>query len=112
MRADEVAATIGAPRNYLSKTLNALAKAGIATSMRGPLGGFTLAVSAETLTVADIAAVFDPKPPTRMCLLRDCLCDPNNPCSAHAPWSDVSQSAREAMSTTIAKLLGEHPRRE
>jgi Rrf2 family protein len=107
MRADEVAAIIGAPRNYLAKTLNSLAKAGIATSMRGPLGGFALAASPDMLTVADIAAVFDPITPTRMCLLRDHLCDASNPCSAHAPWSSVSQSAREAMATSIATLLGE-----
>jgi Rrf2 family transcriptional regulator, iron-sulfur cluster assembly transcription factor len=108
LRADEVAVAIGAPRNYLAKTLNSLAKAGIVTSARGPLGGFTLAAAADTLTVADIAAVFNPSPPPGMCLLRDRLCDPSNPCSAHARWSGVSQSARDAMTTTIAALLGGH----
>jgi Rrf2 family protein len=107
MRADEVAAVIGAPRNYLAKTLNSLAKAGIASSMRGPLGGFALAVSSDSLTVADIASVFDARKPERMCLLRDRSCDPTDPCSAHAPWSNVSQSARDAMTMTIATLLGE-----
>ena len=109
MRADEVAAVIGAPRNYLAKTLNSLAKAGIATSMRGPLGGFALAVSPESLTVAEIASVFDGRKSERMCLLRDRLCDPSDACSAHASWSNVSQSARDAMATSIATLLGESP---
>lgn len=106
MRADEVAAVIGAPRNYLAKTLNSLAKSGIVSSTRGPLGGFSLAVEPDRLTVAHIAAVFDPSAATRMCLLRNHLCDPANPCSAHARWSDVSGSARDAMATTIATLLG------
>jgi Rrf2 family protein len=105
MRADEVAAAIGAPRNYLAKTLNALAKAKITTSARGPNGGFMLAISADTLTVGDVAAVFDASVPRRMCLLRDQLCDPANPCSAHTRWADVSEAARRAMLTTIAVLL-------
>jgi Rrf2 family protein len=105
MRADEIAAAIGAPRNYLAKTLNSLAKAKITTSTRGPLGGFMLAVSSETLTVGDIAAVFDPTVPRRRCLLRDQPCDPENPCSAHTRWADVSEAARQAMLTTIAELL-------
>jgi Rrf2 family protein len=106
MRADEVAAAIGAPRNYLAKTLNALAKAGIATSTRGPTGGFSLAVSIDTLTVADIAAVFDASMPRRMCLLRGQACDPANACAAHERWDDLSRSATQAMTTTIATLLG------
>jgi Rrf2 family transcriptional regulator, iron-sulfur cluster assembly transcription factor len=109
MRADEIAAALGAPRNYLAKTLNALAKAGIATSARGPLGGFALAVAPDQLTVADIVAVFDGAAVTRMCLLRGQPCNPNDPCSAHARWSDVSGSANEAMTTTIATLLGAAP---
>ena len=106
VRADEIAASLDAPRNYLAKTLNALAKAGIVNSTRGPLGGFSLAANPETLTVGDIASVFDASATTRMCLLRGQLCDPSHPCSAHARWSDVSDSARDAMATTIAALLG------
>jgi Rrf2 family protein len=106
MRADEIAAAIGAPRNYLAKTLNSLAKARITTSTRGPLGGFMLAVPPAALTVGDVAAVFDASVPRRMCLLRDQLCDPAEPCSAHTRWADVSAAARQAMLTTIAALLG------
>ena len=52
LRADEIADSTGAPRNYLAKTLNALAKAGILRSARGPKGGFYLAVSPASLTIA------------------------------------------------------------
>ncbi|HEX8906653.1 MAG TPA: Rrf2 family transcriptional regulator, partial [Longimicrobiaceae bacterium] len=44
VRAEEIADAVGAPRNYMSKTLHALAKQGFVASARGPLGGFTLAV--------------------------------------------------------------------
>jgi Rrf2 family protein len=54
LRADEIAASTGAPRNYLAKTLNALAKAGVLTSARGPQGGFTLAIAPDSLTIAQV----------------------------------------------------------
>ena len=56
LSADAIAAELGAPRNYLAKTLNALAKAGVVHSARGAAGGFTLAVPATELTLARIIA--------------------------------------------------------
>ena len=107
MRAHEVADAIGAPRNYTSKTLNSLAKAGLLKSLRGPTGGFVLAVSPAALTVARIAAVFDGHEAAAKCLLRDGVCNPADPCIAHERWADVPRAARQALATTtIANLLG------
>src|SRR5437763_10257788 len=83
MRADEIARATASPANYLAKTLNALAKAGLVTSARGPFGGFVLAVSAAELSIARIVDCFDePRPQTR-CLLGTVPCDSNHPCNAH-----------------------------
>lgn len=107
MRAHVVADAIGAPRNYTSKTLNALAKAGLLRSLRGPTGGFVLAVSPAVLTVARVASVFDGREPAPKCLLRDQPCNPLEPCVAHERWADVPSAARRALATTtIASLLG------
>ena len=108
LRADEIADATGTPRNYLGKTLNALAKAGLVTSARGPTGGFSLAVAPETLPVERVVALFDaPRPHTR-CLLGTGPCDAARPCSAHHRWSAV-MAARQApfATTTIADLLGQ-----
>ena len=56
---DAIAEGLDAPRNYLSKTLNALARAGVVDSVRGVRGGFTLAVAPGALTVAQLVALFD-----------------------------------------------------
>ena len=40
---DTIAGALGAPRNYLSKTLNVLAKHEIVDGVRGVHGGFALA---------------------------------------------------------------------
>lgn len=108
MRADAVAEAIGAPRNYLAKTLNALAKAGIVHSARGPSGGFALAVSPRDLTVARVTQLFDERPRTGMCLLSKKACDALNPCAAHTTWTAITASALLAIeTTTISDLLGE-----
>jgi len=107
MQADRIAEAIGAPRNYLSKTLNTLAKAGIVTSARGPLGGFALAVPPHRLFVAQIADVFEEQRPHTKCLLGRRACNAAEPCAAHARWSAMMRAARGSLSsTTVADLLG------
>jgi Rrf2 family iron-sulfur cluster assembly transcriptional regulator len=106
VRADEIADAIGAPRNYLAKTLNALAKVGLVTSARGPLGGFTLAVAPDQLTLAQVVDCFDEPRPQARCLLGRSPCDPLRPCAAHFRWTEVTQARRAPLhTTTIAALL-------
>jgi Rrf2 family protein len=106
--ADEIASILGAPRNYLSKTLNTLTRRGILTSARGPGGGYALAMAPSELSVADIADVFaDSRPEIARCLLADKPCDPAHACSAHTRWTDITISAREPLlRTAIAELCG------
>lgn len=107
MRADEIASATGAPQNYMAKTLNALAKAGLVMSARGPAGGFALAVSAESITLDDVIRVFDTPRPHSRCMLGSGPCDPQHPCAAHDAWTALMQARRlPLIETTIAKLLG------
>ena len=107
VRADEIADATGAPRNYLAKTLNALAKAGLVVSARGPLGGFTLAAAPAAVTVAQVVDCFDePRPHTR-CLLGTGPCDAAHACAAHRRWTSVLAARRAPLATTtLADLLG------
>jgi Rrf2 family protein len=107
IRSDAIADAIGAPRNYLSKTMHALARAGIVTSARGPLGGFVLAIDPKELSVAQIADVFSEPRPHPKCLLGAGPCDHTAPCVAHLRWSALNGVTRDALSTTsVADLLG------
>ncbi len=105
IRAGEVARAIGAPQNYLSKTLHALARAGVLTSRRGPEGGFVLAVPADALrldrVIAPFAAVGD-----RRCLMGRAGCGTTSHCMAHDRWSKVAAEVERFLATTtIADLL-------
>lgn len=106
IHAEEIADETGTPRNYMSKILNALAKAGVVTSSRGPTGGFTLASAPSAISIAQVIDVFDePKNHTR-CLLGNGPCRPEKPCGAHRAWSGVLQQRREPLlATTLNDLL-------
>jgi len=103
---DDVARALDIPRNYLSKTMNALTGAGILRSARGPGGGFSLAVPRDELTVARIVEDFDPADSRSGCLLRGGPCDESDPCAAHHRWREVERTVRTFFArTTIADLL-------
>ncbi len=109
MRAAAIADVTGAPRNYLSKILHALARAGVLTSERGPRGGFRLASPASQVTLADVAEPFE-RPGQRRCLLGRPTCGDANPCPAHKRWSKVATGLENYFqTTTIARLLDEVP---
>jgi Rrf2 family protein len=102
----EVARALGAPRNYLSKTLHELVREGFLSSSRGPAGGFRLAVSPEKLTLARVVSVFDPPPARRRCLLGRSRCSDEHPCGAHERWKEVAEAMAEFFrTTTVADLL-------
>jgi Rrf2 family protein len=105
-KADVIADGIGAPRNYLSKILNTLARDGIVTSSRGPLGGFLLAVAPSSLTLDRVIGVFDEPNRAPKCLLRDAPCNPADACTAHRRWQAITHPVRETLAaTSVADLL-------
>lgn len=107
---DEIAEALGAPRNYLSKTLHELTRLGIVRSLRGPTGGFWLVADPETLTVARIAEAFDEERTSGMCLLGGRPCDSAHPCEAHQRWSSVAEAARAPLlRATVAQLVEDAP---
>lgn len=105
--AEAIADALDAPRNYLSKTLGLLARAGLITGARGPRGGFRLERSPSTVSLAEVVGLFDETEGTRVCLEGGRPCDAGSPCAAHARWTEVRRAARAPMErTTIGDLLG------
>ena len=109
VRVDEIAAAMECPRNYLSKTLHLLTRAGVLRSERGPKGGFRLASSPERLTLARVIAPFEPIG-ERRCLVGRRTCGEANPCAAHHAWKKVAGGVDDFFKkTTIADLLKGNP---
>lgn len=100
----DIAQALDVPRNYLSKTLHQLARAGVVTSTFGPGGGFRLAAPAESLTLARVVGPFDTTG-ERHCLLGRARCADADPCPAHARWKGISAQIEQFFAaTTVADL--------
>ena len=107
---DVVAERLDVPRNYLSKTLHRLAKAGVLDSTRGPHGGFRLARPAEDLPLEEVVAPFDEDELRRQCLLGRDRCTDENPCPAHERWKRLGEeTAAFYRETTVADLAANTP---
>jgi Rrf2 family transcriptional regulator, iron-sulfur cluster assembly transcription factor len=105
--ADQIAAALDVPRNYLGKLLNTLTQTGVLHSTRGPGGGFRLAVAATELPLARVVEPFHRLPERRSCLLGNGACDPGNPCGSHARWQAMQARLTGFFeTTTVAVMLG------
>ena len=105
-RVGDVAEALGIPRNYLSKTLHILARAGVLTSSRGKHGGFRLTKSPSKVTLAEVVAPFDGPTGARICLLGRAACRDSDPCPAHGKWKAVSNEVSTFFrETTVGDLL-------
>jgi Rrf2 family transcriptional regulator, nitric oxide-sensitive transcriptional repressor len=67
--AQVIAENTKVPAGYMSKVLQDLARAEIVNSQRGPHGGFTLARSADDITILDVMNAVDPIKRIRTCPL-------------------------------------------
>lgn len=105
---DRIADALGAPRNYLGKTLNALGASGLLEGVRGPAGGYRLALPADRILVSDLLEALDERRPGRaICLLGNRPCDADQHCEAHGAWAGVLDAAWQPFrTTTLADLLG------
>lgn len=103
----QIAAATRVPAGYLSKVLQALGRAGVVDSQRGLHGGFTLARSAEELTVLEVINAVDPVKRIEKCplgLQRHGI----RLCPLHKRLDDAIGLVEQAFgSSTIAELLTE-----
>jgi Rrf2 family protein len=105
VRVDEIAHVIGCPRNYLSKVLYSLVKAGVLRSGRGSKGGFQLSAPPEEVTLAQVVGPFE-SIGQRRCLLGRAQCSDKHPCMLHERWASVSAPVAAFFTeTTVADLL-------
>jgi Rrf2 family protein len=109
VRVEEIATVLGLPANYLSKTLQALARAGVLTATRGPGGGFALAVPATELTLHDVVSAFDRPVDERRCLLGNPTCSDRTACAAHATWKATADQVARFFRTTVVADIAAPP---
>jgi Rrf2 family protein len=109
-RVGDLARALHVPRNYLSKTLHQLARAGVLHSTRGKLGGFRLARDPADISLLEIVAPFEHFDERRQCILGRAVCSDAAPCQAHARWKDVQERTTNFFRDTTLRDLIRPPR--
>jgi Rrf2 family transcriptional regulator, iron-sulfur cluster assembly transcription factor len=80
------------PYHFLGKILQGLTRKGFLTSVKGPHGGFALAMPAEKITLFQIVEAIDGAGFSHNCVMGFPDCSGKNPCAVHETWSGVRES--------------------
>lgn len=104
---DQIAAATRVPKPYLSKVLQALARAKIVNSRRGAGGGVTLAKAPAKLTILEVVNALEPLPRIRSCPL-GLAAHGVRLCPLHRRLDDAYEVMERAFAeTTLAEILAE-----
>ncbi len=110
IRASTTADALGISRDYLSKIMHQLVRAGVLSSARGKRGGFGLAVPPTEVTLLSVVGQFDQIKASGSCLLGRPECSDSSACSAHERWKAASEPLLSFFrETTVADLLRDVP---
>jgi len=77
------------PYHFLGKILQDLKRKGFLTSVKGPHGGFALAMPAEKITLYQIVEAIDGAGFSHNCVMGFPDCSGKNPCAVHDTWSGL-----------------------
>jgi Rrf2 family iron-sulfur cluster assembly transcriptional regulator len=107
--ARELAKQLHIPPSYLAKLLQLPCRAGWLSSTRGRGGGFTLAPSAENVTLLEVLMLTKGERISRECLLGFKECDDKTACVMHCHWKPIKQELLEQFGGyTMAQLATTH----
>ena len=107
MTTRQIAETMKVPQSYLSKVLQALARAGLVYSTRGLKGGFVLARGPEDLNMMEILNAVSPYKRIETCPL-DLSGHSSELCPLHRRLDQAMAMVQEAFEgTTLAEILSD-----
>lgn len=95
---------------FLSRIVIPLREKGIVRSVRGNVGGFRLAKSADDITLLEIVETMQGPLAILDCLAPSAACPRRRTCIARRVWSDVNHSFSNTLAKiTIASILKRDP---
>jgi Rrf2 family iron-sulfur cluster assembly transcriptional regulator len=93
--------------SYLEQLFGKLRRAELVESVRGPGGGYTLAKSAEEISVADIITAVDEPVDATQCGGRE-NCHDNHRCMTHDLWTNLNTTIFDYLSkVTLFSLVAQ-----
>lgn len=104
----DVAARQEISDKYLEQIVQPLSKAGLIRSVRGPQGGYLLAMTPADITVGMVLRVLEGSLAPVECVTGDLPCERRDNCLTIGVWTRMHQAVQEiADSTTLASLIAE-----
>lgn len=93
--------------DFARKILRKLNKAGMVSILRGPQGGYRLAVSLENITMWDVKMAIDSESPVNKCMSGDYVCDGScgSQCSVHRECRRIEEVLRVEMARKSVKEI-------
>lgn len=104
----DLAAATDAPESFLSKVLQALARAGLIDSKRGHTGGFFISHRGRRASMREVIEAIDGPITLNVCLVHGRSCHRKPTCPAHPVWERAQAAMMDVLSqATIADLATE-----
>lgn len=100
----ELSRKLDIPYHFLGKILQDLTRKGLLSSLKGPTGGFALALPSKDITLFHIVEAIDGVDLTRSCVLGFPECSGKNPCAVHHKWSELRDGIYALM---VGKNIGQ-----
>lgn len=102
-----LAEATGTPMSFLSKVLQALARAQLITSWRGKAGGFAILPAGRSASMLDVIEAVDGPIVLNTCLISGESCGRKKHCPAHPVWVRAQQAMLDVLTeASIAVLAG------
>lgn len=96
----------GAPESFLSKVMQALARAGLIISQRGHAGGFAIAPRGRRASMREVIEAVDGPIRLNLCLGRDTACTRQHWCPAHPVWARAQEAMLGVLESARISDLG------
>lgn len=103
--AAEIAEEVGAPANYLGKTLQHFVRSGILQARRGKTGGLRLVADPEELTLWQLLEPLQELSALDACPLGNAECSNETACGIHTRWSAIKSLYSDMLRATTLESL-------
>ncbi len=101
----DIAGAVEAPKTFLAKIFQELAKTGLIKSTRGVNGGFVLARPPERITLREIVEAIEGPIMPNQCLMGEGVCSFQNTCPVHPVWRRLQAVTKGILDEVTLKTL-------
>lgn len=103
---NEISAVQDIPRSYLPKIMQILSKAGLVKSRRGPKGGYSLARTADHITLRETIEAIEGPINLNTCFIRRVKCRSYEVCPVRLVLKEAGEKLKEVLDgTTMAEMI-------